>query len=67
MVAPHYAYLQLNMPGHEGVITVQGNAQHARQCDRESIQCADALVAAAEFETIIQEVAKKLFKRRHRP
>ena len=29
-VVPHYAYLKLKMPGHRGVITVNGNTEHSR-------------------------------------
>jgi hypothetical protein len=35
MAVPHYAYLQLKMPGPKGVITVKGNFQKSDSCDRE--------------------------------
>ena len=35
MAVPHYAYLQLKMPGPKGVITVKGNFQKSDLCDRE--------------------------------
>ena len=34
---PHYAYLKLKMPGPRGVITVNGNTEHALS-ERRSIQ-----------------------------
>ena len=35
MVVPHYAYLQLKMPGRHGVITVHGSFTKSDNCDRE--------------------------------
>ena len=35
MAVPHYAYLQLKMPGPKGVITIKGNFQKSDSCDRE--------------------------------
>ena len=35
MAVPHYAYLQLKMPGPKGVIRVKGNFQKSDSCDRE--------------------------------
>ena len=35
MAVPHYAYLQLKMPGPKGAITVSGNFQRSDACDRD--------------------------------
>ena len=35
MAVPHYAYLQLKMPGRYGVITVHGSFTKSDNCDRE--------------------------------
>ena len=33
MVVPHYAYLKMKMPGHNGIITISRDLQNAYQCD----------------------------------
>nr|AAP52380.2 retrotransposon protein, putative, Ty3-gypsy subclass [Oryza sativa Japonica Group] len=37
MAASHYAYQVLKMPGPKGIITIQGNAKLAVQCDKRSL------------------------------
>ena len=35
MAVPHYAYLQMKMPGPNGVITINGSFERSDSCDRE--------------------------------
>ena len=35
MAVPHYAYLQMKMPGPNGVITINGIFERSDSCDRE--------------------------------
>jgi hypothetical protein len=50
MVIPHYAYLVLKMPGPRGVISVRGDTKWAYDCDRESCETADRLMASVELQ-----------------
>jgi capsular polysaccharide biosynthesis protein len=40
MVAPHYPYLFLKMPGPNGVLSFRGDLKCSYDCDTESIQVA---------------------------
>jgi hypothetical protein len=47
MVILHYAYLVLKMPGPNGVISIKGDVKRAYDCDRESCETVDRLLASA--------------------
>jgi hypothetical protein len=49
MAIPHYAYLVLKMLGPHGVISIRGDAKWAFDCDRESYETANKLMASAEL------------------
>jgi hypothetical protein len=38
MAVPHYVYLLLKMPGHSGVLTLQGDLKKSYDCNQEAIQ-----------------------------
>jgi hypothetical protein len=44
MVIPHYAFLVLNMPGPNGVISIKGDVKQAYDYDPESCETLDALL-----------------------
>jgi hypothetical protein len=48
MAIPHYTYLVLKMPGPNGVISVNGDIKQAYDCDKESCEMTDALLASIE-------------------
>jgi hypothetical protein len=52
MAIPHYTYLVLKMPGPNGVISVKGDVKRAYDCDRESYEMADALLASVELQNL---------------
>ncbi|XP_010227151.1 uncharacterized protein LOC104581373 [Brachypodium distachyon] len=43
MVVPHYAYLNLKMPGPNGVITISGSFLRSDHCDREFHKISESL------------------------
>jgi hypothetical protein len=45
----HYAYLILKMPGPHGVISIGGDVKRAYDCNKESCEMADRLIASAEL------------------
>jgi hypothetical protein len=49
MEIPHYTYFILKMPGPRGVISIRGDVKRAFNCDRESCEIADRLMASAEL------------------
>jgi hypothetical protein len=49
MAIPHYAYLLLKMLGPRGVISIRGDVKGAYDCDKESYEMADRLVASVEL------------------
>jgi hypothetical protein len=49
MTVPHYAYLVLKMPGPNGAISILGDVKHAYDCDRESYETADRLLASTKL------------------
>jgi hypothetical protein len=53
---PHYAYLVLKMLGLNGVISIKGDVKRSYDCDRESCETADLVLASAE----LQELKKAL-------
>jgi rhamnose utilization protein RhaD (predicted bifunctional aldolase and dehydrogenase) len=48
MAVPNYTYLKLKMSGPNGVITVGSTYRHAYECDVESVEYAEALIANLE-------------------
>jgi hypothetical protein len=58
MVIPHYAYLVLKMPGRCGVISIRGDVKRAFDCDRESCETADRLLASVELQELKQALAE---------
>jgi hypothetical protein len=54
MAIPHYAYLDLKMPGPRGIISIVGDIMRAFNCDRESCETADRLLASAELQELKQ-------------
>src|SRR3954467_6577593 len=58
MAVPHYAYLQLKMPGPHGVITVSGSFIRSDSCDKEFHKISEAFVAhQGSRSTILAEEA----------
>jgi hypothetical protein len=49
MAIPRYAYFVLKMPGLYGVISIRGDVKRAFDCDRESCETANRLLASAEL------------------
>jgi hypothetical protein len=49
MAIPHYAYLVLKVPGLNGVISIKGDVKCDYDCDRESCEMADMLLASIEL------------------
>ena len=58
MAIPHYTYLVLKIPGPAGVITLHGDIKRAYQCDRESYDLADVVVASLRLAKELQAVAE---------
>jgi hypothetical protein len=57
-VIPHYAYLVLKMPGSHGVISIGGDVKKAFDCDRESYETVDRLMASVELQELKQALAE---------
>jgi hypothetical protein len=53
MAVPNYTYLNLKMPGPNGVITVGPTYKHAFECD---VECVDYAEALTEFEALIADL-----------
>jgi hypothetical protein len=49
MAFPHYAYLVLKIPGPHGIISIKEDVKRAFDCDKESCETADKLMASAEL------------------
>jgi hypothetical protein len=58
MAIPHYAYLVMMMPGPRGVISIRGDIKQAFDCDRESCEIADRLLASEEIQELKQALAE---------
>ena len=57
MAIPHYAYLVLKMPGPAGVITLRRDHQKAYECDRESCDLADTMIASLDLMKELEKSA----------
>jgi hypothetical protein len=49
MAVPHYAYLALKIPGHKGVITVQGSFKVSNTCNKEFNRMAQTFGMTAKY------------------
>ena len=49
MAVPNYTYLNLKMPGPNGVITVASTFSHAYTCDREHYELTTAIINSSEL------------------
>jgi hypothetical protein len=58
MVIPHYAYLVLKMPGPRGVISIKGDVKQGFDCNRESCEAANRLMASVELRDLEQALAE---------
>jgi hypothetical protein len=58
MAIPHYAYLVLKMPGPRGVISIKGDTKWAYDCDKESCETVDRLMASVELQDLKQALAE---------
>jgi hypothetical protein len=58
MVIPHYAYLILKMPGPNGVISINEDVKRAYDCDRESCETVDKLLAFTELQELKTPLAE---------
>jgi hypothetical protein len=58
MPIPHYAYLVLKMPGLPGVISIRGYVKRAYDCDKESYEMADKLMASTELQELKEGLAE---------
>jgi hypothetical protein len=54
----HYAYLVLKMLGPHGVISINGDVKWAFDCDRESYETTDRLLASAELQDLKQAMTE---------
>jgi hypothetical protein len=58
MAIPHYTYLALKMPGSHGIIYIRRDIKWAYNCDRESCEMVDRLLASAELQELKQALAE---------
>jgi hypothetical protein len=58
MAIPHYAYLVLKMSDPNEVITVKGDAKQTYDCDQESPETADSLLASIELQNLKKALAE---------
>jgi hypothetical protein len=58
MAIPHYAYLVLKMPGPCGIICIRGDIKWAFDCNRESCETADRLLASVELQELKQALSE---------
>jgi hypothetical protein len=58
MTILHYAHLVLKMLGLRGVISIRGDVKRAFNCDRESCEAADRLMASVELQDFKQALVE---------
>jgi hypothetical protein len=58
MAILHYAYLVLKMAGPRGIISNRGDVKQAYDCDKESNEMADRLVASTELHDLKEALAE---------
>jgi len=56
MARPCYVYSKLKLPGPNGTITVNGNFEKAKQCERGNAAFAEAVLHAEELEMLKKEI-----------
>src|SRR4051812_15918614 len=61
MAVPHYAYLNLKMPGPSGVITVNGSFIKSDQCGRNFHEVSDTFGTQQKLEEIAMVTDKSIF------
>src|SRR3954464_15950592 len=61
MAVPHYAYLNLKMPGSTGLITVNGSFTKSDQCDRDFHKVSDTFGAEQELKEIAMATGNNIF------
>ena len=59
MVVPNYTYLNLKMPGPDGIITIGTSFQRAYKYEVECYECAVVFVASKELAAIREEGIKE--------
>jgi hypothetical protein len=55
---PHYAYFVLKMSGSNGVSSIKGGCKCAYDCDRESSEMVDMLLASAKLQQLKKALAE---------
>jgi hypothetical protein len=58
MAIPHYAYFVLKMLGTRGIISIRGDDKRVFNCDRESCETTDRLMASVELQELKQDMAE---------
>jgi hypothetical protein len=58
MAISHYAYLVLKMLGSRGVISIRKDVKRAYDCNKESYEIADRLIASAELQELKESLAE---------
>ena len=58
MAIPHYTYLVLKMPGPAGVITLRGDPKKVYECNRESCNTDDFIIASLALSKKLQKAAE---------
>jgi hypothetical protein len=58
MVIPHYAYLVLKIPGPRGVISIKGDVKRAYDCDKESCEMVERLIASVELHELEESLVE---------
>jgi hypothetical protein len=59
MVVPHYTYLVLKMPGHNGIITVKGSFERSDICNKEFHKMAQTFGMTAEYGQLKGQTEKE--------
>jgi hypothetical protein len=58
MMILHYTYLVLKIPGSHGVISIMGDVKRAYDCDKQSYEMADGLIASVELHELKESLAE---------
>jgi hypothetical protein len=58
MAISHYAYLVLKMLGSRGVISIRKDVKRAYDCNKESYEIADRLIASTELQELKESLAE---------
>src|SRR5215216_5951384 len=60
MAVPHYAYLQMKMPGPNGVIMINGNFERSNSCDREFNRISQSFGMQEELARLEESIQNSL-------